>query len=127
MPTYTIPRINVNAWLEGAQGREIDGSRRSWIIQRQVQFAGTADDRDIADTRLDPGQTRVYEYDGPSGEGSTLVVSVDVEPDQRYRWMYGTRLELDTLTEDMERMYRLALEYPLAEPYNVTVIRVPPS
>jgi mono/diheme cytochrome c family protein len=124
-PTYTIPRINVTAWLEDASGNEVGDTRRQWIIQRKVRFENRPTDRDLFDTRLEPGERRVYDYDGPQLDGTTLTVSVDVEPDEHYRWLYGTRLELTTLTEEMEQYYRLALDYPLAEPFNVTVVRAP--
>lgn len=121
-PTYTIPRITVSAWLERRGGHEVDGSRREWIIQRKVRLKGDGQDRDLFDTRLAPGEERIYEYDSDVS-GETLVVSVDVDPDEHYQWLYDTRLANDPLTEEMERYFRLAADYPLAEPYNVAVVR----
>ena len=89
-----------------------------------MHFEGGADDHDISDLRLAAGETRVYDYDGGSPRAATMVVSVDVEPDEFYRRGYRSRLDLE-LTDEVRRLFRLALEYPLAEPYTVTVLRTP--
>jgi hypothetical protein len=123
-PTYSVPRIVVSAWLEES-GREVPASRRSWTIQRQVVFMEQSRPQDVADTRLAPGEARFYEYDVPADPGAELVVSVDVEPDAAYRELYRSRLQRTDLTEEMRRLFQLALERPLASPFNAAVHRSP--
>jgi hypothetical protein len=125
-PTYTVPLILVSAWLEDVGGREIEATRRAWPIQRKVRItAAGAGDHEIHDTRLAPGETRAFDYDVSAAGGVSLVVSVDVEPDAAYVELYRQRLSDPQLTDEMRRLFGLALERPLAPPFNVTVVRSP--
>ncbi|HSG99600.1 MAG TPA: cytochrome c3 family protein, partial [candidate division Zixibacteria bacterium] len=124
-PTYLVPRITVRAWLEDDDGREIPWSHQSWIIQRDVQLEGVADDHEVADTRLYPGQRRTYTYDHTDSAAVTLQVLVSVEPDYYYRNLYRSRLENTDPTPKLRALYEEALAKPLAPPYHVAAYAVP--
>jgi hypothetical protein len=86
-PTTATPRVVLRLRQLGVDEVPLDGTERLWAIGRTVvpPTAG-AGWREVADTRLVPGQRRRYPYDLPRAPGATAVeVELFMYPD----WLYG--------------------------------------
>lgn len=90
-PTYVTPRVVAEAYQEDAGGRMLKDTLREFIIARQVSPDLT---EELADTRLAPDETAVFEYRAPADAAAvTLVFRVRVEPDAFYMGFYRALLE----------------------------------
>jgi hypothetical protein len=89
-PTYVTPRVILSAELIDERGRAIAGSRREKIIAREVTLDLS---KEIADTRLRPGERATLEYkpriDRP---GLRARLAVVVEPDAFYTGFFEALL-----------------------------------
>jgi hypothetical protein len=81
-PTYVIPRVILRGEQIDADGRAIDGTRREYVIGRDV----TLDlEKELRDTRLAPGHTVQLAYRmRMTPSAAALRFSVVVEPDAFY-------------------------------------------
>ncbi len=81
-PTYVTPRVVVTAELTDAAGRPVPGSREERVIGRDVPLDLS---RELADTRIPPGERFVLAYRRPvDAPGLRLRVVVTVYPDHFY-------------------------------------------
>jgi hypothetical protein len=89
-PTYVTPRVVLRAELVDEAGAVVAGSRQEKVIAREV----TVDlEREVADTRLMPGQHATLEYRRRVPRaGLRARVSVIVEPDAFYTRFYQALL-----------------------------------
>jgi hypothetical protein len=89
-PTYVTPRVIVEIYQQGKNGKLIEGTLREAIVGRQV----SADlSMEIADARLAPGKEMRLDYSVARNVGTTsLVMRVRVEPDHFYTGLYRSLL-----------------------------------
>ena len=121
MPTYIVPLIVLSARFEDAAGREIEGTLRTWEIGRELTDSL---DEEISDTRLKPGETRTYIYEGsPPASASRIVAAVDVHPDHLYLGLFESRLRRGDLDTETRALYREAHDRPLAPAYRALTVR----
>jgi len=89
-PTYVTPRVRLQAELVGPDGAPVPGSRREHVIGREVTLDLS---RELADTRLAPGQAATLEsrfrLDRPGLRARLRVV---VEPDAFYTRFFAALL-----------------------------------
>jgi hypothetical protein len=92
-PTYVIPRVILRGEQIDADGRAIAGTRRDYIIGREV----TLDlEKELQDTRLMPGQSAELAYRARAApSASRLRLAVVVEPDAFYVRFFRTLVEQD--------------------------------
>lgn len=89
-PTYVTPRVLVRAELLDPAGVPVPGSRQERVIGREVTLDLS---REVADTRLRPGQSASLVYRRRVARpGLTLRLSVIVEPDAFYTRFFETLL-----------------------------------
>ena len=89
-PTYVTPRVVLRAELIDRGGRPVPGSRRERVIAREVTLDLS---REVADTRLLPGERATLEYRRRLDRaGLRARVSVIVEPDAFYTRFFEARL-----------------------------------
>ncbi len=89
-PTYVTPRVVMEMFQAGADGRPLAGTRQAFIVARQV-----APDlsREIADTRIAPGAEARLDYRRPLHARAVRLDSrVRVEPDAFYTDFYRSLL-----------------------------------
>ncbi len=85
-PSYVTPRVIVEMVQQDAAGRELAGSRREYVIARQVPLDLS---REIADTRVPAGARAALDYRAArEAHATTLVYRVQVEPDAFYTGLY---------------------------------------
>ena len=114
-PTYVTPKVVVEIMQEDATGRPIEGTRREYVIARQVLLDMS---REIADTRLAPGVQTALDYALPlQSSASELLYRVTVEPDAFYTEFY--RALLDVGAGRGEPMIRQALADSIASHYTL--------
>lgn len=89
-PTYVTPKVFVEAYQEDGAGAMLPGTLRRHEIGRSV----TPDlSRELADTRIAPGEQTVLGYRMPRAPTATaLTFRVRVEPDAFYRDLYESLL-----------------------------------
>jgi len=89
-PTYVTPRVVLRAELFDAAGAPVPASRQERVIGREVTLDLA---REIADTRLGPGQRASLVYRRRIDQrGLALRLSVVVEPDAFYTRFFETML-----------------------------------
>lgn len=89
-PTYVTPRVVVEMFQAGADGRPLDGTRQEHLIARQVALDLS---REIADTRIAPGAEARLDYRRPLHPRAVrLDTRVRVEPDAFYTDFYRSLL-----------------------------------
>jgi nitrate/TMAO reductase-like tetraheme cytochrome c subunit len=89
-PTYVTPRVVVELFQVGADGRPLDGTREEHVIARQVALDLS---REIADTRIAPGAEARLDYRRPlHARALRLDTRVRVEPDAFYTEFYHSLL-----------------------------------
>jgi len=89
-PTYVTPRVVVELFQAGADGRPLDGTRQEHIIARQVALDLS---REIADTRIAAGAEARLDYRRPlHARALRLDIRVRVEPDAFYTDFYRSLL-----------------------------------
>ncbi|MEZ5614818.1 MAG: multiheme c-type cytochrome [Rhodocyclaceae bacterium] len=109
-PTYVTPRVVVELFQAGADGRELPGTRQEHVIARQVALDLS---REIADTRIAPGAEARVDYRRPLHPRAVrLDTRVRVEPDAFYTDFY--RALLASGAGRGEAMIRRALDDSLA-------------
>jgi len=114
-PTYVTPRVVVEIFQEDQAGRAVAGTRREYVIARQVPLDLS---REIADTRLAAGARAVLDYAVPrQRRAANLVYRVRVEPDAFYTGLYRS-LIADGAGKG-EAMIRQALADSLASHYTL--------
>lgn len=112
-PTYVTPSVVLEIMQLDGAGQAIDGTRRDYLIARQVPLDLS---HEIADTRLAPGAQATLDYALPRQRGATtLVYRVRVEPDAFYTAFF--RSLIDVGAGRGEAMIRRALADSLASPY----------
>jgi len=85
-PTYVTPKVVVEIFQEDPARRAIAGTRREYVIARQVPLDLS---REIADTRLAAGAEAALDYAVPRQQrAANLVYRVRVEPDAFYTELY---------------------------------------
>ncbi len=120
-PTYVTPKVVVEIMQEDGAWRTIDGTRREYVIARQVPLDLS---REIADTRLAPGARAVLDYSLPRQRGAIkLLYRVTVEPDAFYTDFYRALIAADAGTG--EALIRRALAESLASRYTLFEERRP--
>ena len=109
-PTYVTPRVVVELFQAGADGRPLDGTRQEQVIARQVASDLS---REIADTRIAPDAEARLDYRRPRHPRAVrLDYRVRVEPDAFYTDFY--RSLLASGAGKGEKMIRRALADSLA-------------
>ncbi|MGP1614554.1 MAG: multiheme c-type cytochrome, partial [Pollutimonas bauzanensis] len=114
-PTYVTPKVVVEIIQEDPAGRAIAGTRREYLIARQVPLDLS---REIADTRLAAGAQATLAYAVQRQKGAAnLVYRVKVEPDAFYTGLYrsliadgagkGEALIRQALTDSLASHYTL--------------------
>jgi hypothetical protein len=88
-PTYVTPVVVLRAELVDSAGRPIPGTREERRIGREV----TLDlERELADTRLLPGERVELAYARPLGDAAAARFRVVVYPDAFYTAFFETLL-----------------------------------
>ncbi|MBI4637598.1 MAG: hypothetical protein HY727_14720 [Candidatus Rokubacteria bacterium] len=120
-PTYVTPRVVMRAELVDAQGKAVPGSRREKVIGREVALDLS---REIADTRLLPGQSAVLEYRRRVAEaGVRARLAVVVYPDAFYTRFFEALLREGAGRGAAE--IREALAASRRSPFTVFVREIP--
>lgn len=89
-PTYVTPRVVLRAELVDGAGRVVEGSRQQKVIAREVALDLS---KEIADTRLAPGQRATLEYRRRVDRaGLRARLTVVVEPDAFYTGFFEALL-----------------------------------
>ena len=89
-PTYVTPRVVVELFQAGADGRPLEGTRQEQVIARQVALDLS---REIADTRIAPDAEARLDYRRPRHPRAVrLDYRVRVEPDAFYTEFYRSLL-----------------------------------
>lgn len=89
-PTYVTPRVVARAELRDVRGRLAPSSREKRVISRQVSLDLS---RELADTRLAPGERFVFRYRRPlTAPGLRLWITVTVYPDHFYTRFFESLL-----------------------------------
>ena len=114
-PTYVTPKVVVEIVQEDQAGRAVAGTRREYVIGRQVALDLS---REIADTRLAAGAQATLDYAAAQHRrAANLVYRVKVEPDAFYTGLYRS-LIADGAGKG-EAMIRQALEDSLSSHYTL--------
>lgn len=114
-PTYVTPKVVVEIMQEDAAGHAIEGTRREYLIARQVPLDLS---HEIADTRLAPGAQAALDYALPRRRtATTLLYRVTVEPDAFYTDFY--RALIAAGAGRGEAMIRQALAESLTSHYTL--------
>jgi cytochrome c551/c552 len=114
-PTYVTPKVVIEIFQEDSAGRAVPGTRREYVIARQVPLDLS---REIADTRLAAGAQAALDYAVSRQQGAAnLVYRVKVEPDAFYTGLYRS-LIADGAGKG-EAMIRQALADSLASHYTL--------
>jgi hypothetical protein len=114
-PTYVTPKVVIEIFQEDSAGRAVAGTRREYVIARQVPLDLS---REIADTRLAAGAQAALDYAVSRQQGAAnLVYRVKVEPDAFYTGLYRS-LIADGAGKG-EAMIRQALADSLASHYTL--------
>ena len=120
-PTYVTPKVVVEMFQEDQAGRAVAGTRREYLIGRQVPLDLS---REIADTRLAAGAEAALDYAVPRQQrAANLVYRVRVEPDAFYTGLYRS-LIADGAGKG-EAMIRRALADSLASHFTLFEERRP--
>ncbi len=110
-PTYVTPKVVAEAYQENARGEMLGGTRREYVIGRQVQLDLS---KELADTRIAPDEQAVFDYRAPlKTEAVALVFRVRVEPDAFYTEFYRSLLEGNQAGKG-QKLIKQALENSLA-------------
>jgi hypothetical protein len=89
-PTYVTPRVVARVELRDARDRLVPGSREERVIAREVSLDLS---RELADTRLAPGQSLMFTYRRElNGRGLRLKAVVTVYPDHFYTGLFESLL-----------------------------------
>ena len=89
-PTYVTPRVVLEGYQEGPDGRMIAGTLRQHVVARQVALDLS---REIADTRIPADGEARFDYRAPvDPRAAALVLRVRVEPDAFYTAFYESIL-----------------------------------
>jgi len=91
-PTYVTPKVILHAVLLDPAGRPRAASEVTHVIQRRVEYDGS-DWREIADTRLLPGQTAMVEIGWKDAKRARLWL--EVRPDEFYHAVTYAQLRRD--------------------------------
>ena len=90
-PTYVTPKVVLRAELIDAAGAVVEGSREERVIAREIALDLS---REIADTRLLPGQAATLRYRRRlPAAGISARLSVVVYPDAFYTSFYEALLQ----------------------------------
>ena len=90
-PTYVTPTVIAEGFQEDARGQRLEGTRREYVIARQVSPDLSAE---IADTRLAPDQQAALDYRAAlHTDAHSFVFRIRVEPDAFYTGLYRSLLE----------------------------------
>ncbi len=121
-PTYVTPRVVLEGYQEGADGRMIARTLRQQVVARQVALDLS---REIADTRIPAdGETR-FDYRAPvAPRAAALVLRVRVEPDAFYTAFYQSILS-DGSAGQGEPHIRAALARSRASAFTLYADRQP--
>jgi len=105
-PTYVTPKIWVKAEALDAQGNIL--KHWQWVIVREVGY----DDgwKEMQDTRLMPGESRVFVVDDLNKNTSAVRFYVDVVPDAFYKGVYR-----GLLSDDLQPKARLLIAKALSD------------
>ena len=110
-PTYVTPKVVVEAYQENSRREMLEGTRREYIIGRQVELDLS---KELADTRIAPDEQAVFDYRAPlKAEAVALVFRLRVEPDAFYTDFYRSLLGGNQAGKG-ERLIKRALENSLA-------------
>lgn len=114
-PTYVTPKVVIEIFQEDPAGRAVAGTRREFVIARQVPLDLS---REIADTRLAAGSQAALDYAIPWRQrAASLVYRVRVEPDAFYTGLYRSLIAEGA--GKGEAMIRQALADSLASHYTL--------
>jgi len=115
-PTYVTPRVVAEIVQADAAGRALPGTRREYVIARQV----TPDlAREIADTRIAAGAAAHLDYRVPlHARAARLDTRVRVEPDAFYTGLYRALLA-DGGAKQGRALIRRALDDSLASHFTI--------
>ena len=120
-PTYVTPKVVVEIFQEDQARRAVAGTRREFLIGRQVALDLS---HEIADTRLAAGAEAALDYAVPRHRrAANLVYRISVEPDAFYTEFYRS-LIADGVGKG-EAMIRQALADSLASHFTLFEERRP--
>jgi len=105
-PTYVTPKIWVKAEALDAQGNILN--HWQWVIVREVGY----DDgwKEMQDTRLMPGESRVFIAENLNKHAKSVRFYVDVVPDAFYKGVYQS-----LLSDDLQPKARLLIVKALSD------------
>ncbi|MDX8383446.1 MAG: multiheme c-type cytochrome [Ghiorsea sp.] len=103
-PTYVTPKVIVKATALDKQGEVV--KKWQWDIVREVFYGDGWQEK--RDTRLMPGETRLFVAKGMPNSAVSVQFSVVVIPDQFYKGVYESLLQ-DELQGDAKRLIKRAL------------------
>ncbi|MDX8388587.1 MAG: multiheme c-type cytochrome [Ghiorsea sp.] len=87
-PTYVTPKVMVKATALDKKGKTIKSWQ--WDIVREVYYGDGWQEK--RDTRLIPGETRLFVADGVPHDAKRLLFAIEVVPDQFYKGVYQSLL-----------------------------------
>lgn len=117
-PTYVTPRVSVQIYQVSTDNKPIEGTLRERIIARQVSVDLS---RELADTRLAPGERTVLDYFVPRHPNArAIIMRVRVEPDYFYSGLYRSLLETEPNGKGTS-LLRAALKSSLESGYDLYV------
>lgn len=113
-PTYVTPRVFLAIWQLDELGQELEGTRASATLGREIDFA---DWSERFDTRVLPGEQASLAYAKARHPGAReLVGRVTVDPAYHYRGVFESLLE-SLGSEEARGQIARALEGANAAPY----------
>ena len=113
-PTYVTPRVTIRAEALDRNGHVV--ASRQWPIGREVRFDNGW--KEIADTRLLPGEARRYAIRKLPGEARRVRFTVDVEADHFYKGVYR-RLLAGKLQPSARKLIEAAVQRTKAGDYRL--------
>jgi len=115
-PTYVTPQVVAEAYQEDARARPLSGTRREYIIARQVALDLSGE---ISDTRIPPGEKATFRYEARlHPDAQAIVLRVRVQPDAFYTALYRSLLETGG-SDKGRRQIEEALEQSLKSQYTL--------
>ncbi|PIP02403.1 MAG: hypothetical protein COW18_05410 [Zetaproteobacteria bacterium CG12_big_fil_rev_8_21_14_0_65_54_13] len=104
-PTYVTPKVTVSMLALDRQGGVLE--QKAWSIERRVAYSNGW--QELSDTRLLPGESRVFTFEHLPQRAASVRFSVDVVPDHFYKGVYQGLLA-DSQQSDAKQLIERALQ-----------------
>ncbi|MDQ6991898.1 MAG: multiheme c-type cytochrome [Mariprofundus sp.] len=104
-PTYVTPKVLVHIQALDQSGLVL--KQKEWVIERKVEYRDGW--QEISDTRLLPGESRMYVLATVPASATVVRFSVEVIPDNFYKGVYESLLS-DALDADATQLINQALK-----------------